>query len=318
MTQQPTVSAAPAVDDEAPVRLSVVIPCLNEERVIGEQLGALAAQRWAAPWEVIVADNGSTDGTCAVVDHFRGYLPRLRLVEASARRGAAYAMNEGVRAARAPAIAFCDADDMVGVGWVRAMGEALTAHAFVAGRFEETRLNAPWAAASRPNPQADGLQQKHYLPYAGAGNMGVRRAVFEAVGGFDDGIRHLFDVDFCWRVQEQTGVPLTYVPEAVLHVRYRHTLWAIFQQARHYARAKHLLLEHYGLRDAPDPPTWREWVTMMRVTLGALRRARSRGELGRWAWQGGWRVGVLQHRNRTERPLLMRPPGRKETAVLTP
>ncbi|MFA7097562.1 MAG: glycosyltransferase, partial [Gammaproteobacteria bacterium] len=66
-----------------PVKLSVIIPCLNAERTIGEQLAALAGQRWPERWEVIVADNGSTDGTLAVVRSFADRLPGLRVVDAS-------------------------------------------------------------------------------------------------------------------------------------------------------------------------------------------------------------------------------------------
>lgn len=104
------------------VKLSVIIPCLNAERTIGEQLAALAAQRWSERWEVIVADNGSTDGTLEVVRRFAGRLPELRVVDASQRRGSGYARNRGAAVARGEWLAFCDADDVVAPGWVAAMG----------------------------------------------------------------------------------------------------------------------------------------------------------------------------------------------------
>ncbi|HET9225168.1 MAG TPA: glycosyltransferase, partial [Thermoanaerobaculia bacterium] len=48
---------------DTPRKLSVVIPCLNAEATLGDQLEALAGQGWSGEWEVIVADNGSTDGS---------------------------------------------------------------------------------------------------------------------------------------------------------------------------------------------------------------------------------------------------------------
>jgi glycosyltransferase involved in cell wall biosynthesis len=55
-----------------PLRLSVVIPCLNAAATIGVQLEALAGQSWEGEWEVVVADNGSTDGSQAIVESYRG------------------------------------------------------------------------------------------------------------------------------------------------------------------------------------------------------------------------------------------------------
>jgi len=68
--------------------------------------------------EVIVSDNGSTDGTVAVVEQYQEKPPNLRVVDSSDRRGAAHA--GGCRRG----LAFCDADDEVAPGWVAAMGEA--------------------------------------------------------------------------------------------------------------------------------------------------------------------------------------------------
>src|SRR5262245_53435164 len=117
------------------MKLSVIIPCRNAVKTIEAQLDALCQQEWEGGWEVIVADNGSMDGTREVVARFFGRLPPLLLVDASTRRGAGHARNVGVKAATGDAIVFCDADDEVGAGWLSAMGNALTRHDFVAGRI---------------------------------------------------------------------------------------------------------------------------------------------------------------------------------------
>ena len=71
-----------------------------------------------ADWEVVVADNGSDDGTRACVQRWSERHPRIHLVDASARRGAAAARNIGVRSARGRLLAFCDADDVEAAGGI--------------------------------------------------------------------------------------------------------------------------------------------------------------------------------------------------------
>lgn len=230
----------------AGVELTVVIAAFDAEATLGAQLDALAAQCVPFPWELVVADNGSTDGTADLARSYADRLP-VRVVDASATRGAGAARNVGVSVARAPLVAFCDADDVVGDGWVLAMRTALRTHAFVAGRFDGERLNGPRVLRSRTIPQTAGLQESTRLPglhAAGAGNMGIRADVFRAVGGFDPGCLFLEDTDLCWRVQ-LAGVPLTWVPEAVLHVRLRGSVWSSARQGYHYGTGERWLALRY-------------------------------------------------------------------------
>jgi GT2 family glycosyltransferase len=230
----------------AGVELTVVIAAFDAEATLGEQLDALAAQCVPFGWELVVADNGSTDGTADLARSYADRLP-VRVVDASATRGAGAARNVGVSVARAPLVAFCDADDVVGDGWLVAMRTALRTHAFVAGRFDAERLNTPRVLRSRTVPQTAGLQESTRLPglhAAGAGNMGIRADVFRAVGGFDPGCLFLEDTDLCWRVQ-LAGVPLTWVPEAVLHVRLRGSVRSSAQQGYHYGTGERWLALRY-------------------------------------------------------------------------
>jgi glycosyltransferase involved in cell wall biosynthesis len=171
------------------MQLSVIIACYNGANTIATQLEALAHQRWPAPWEVIVVDNRSTDGSISVVQRYRNRLPNLRIVDAGDRQGQAYALNVGVRAATGEALLFCDADDKVAPGWLAAMGRALSEHDLVAGRLDTDKPDAPWMAQSHPNPQQDRLNRytcPPYLPHAGGCNLGVKRSCYEAIGGFDE------------------------------------------------------------------------------------------------------------------------------------
>jgi glycosyltransferase involved in cell wall biosynthesis len=110
------------------MKLSVVIPCFNAASTLGTQLEALARQRYNQDWEVIIADNGSTDGSLAVAESYKSRLPGLRVVDSSDRRGAAHARNIGALNSTGDHLLYCDADDEVAPGWMAAMAEALSRH----------------------------------------------------------------------------------------------------------------------------------------------------------------------------------------------
>ena len=201
------------------MKLSVVIPCLNVADTIAIQLEALAKQQWSEPWEVIVADNGSTDGSMNVVKQYVSRLPNLRIVGASGKRGQAYARNMGAKSATGESLVFCDADDEVAPDWLAAMGEALSKWDFVACRIDVYKLSPPWVSETWDHEQARGLQTSgllSLLPHAGGGTIGVKRRIHEEVGGFDESCRLLEDTDYCWRVQLK-GTALHFVQDAVMH-----------------------------------------------------------------------------------------------------
>ncbi len=277
------------------MKLSVIIPCYNAEATLGLTLEALARQAWDQPWEVLIVDNRSTDGSRAVAERYRDRLPCLRIVDAVERQGQPYAITTGVRAARGESVAFCDADDEVGDGWLPAMGAALAQHEFVAARVDVEKLNSGWILQSRGNNQQNGLQPYRYppfLPHAGGGTVGMRRQLYLEFGGFDETLPYLHDTDFCWRVQ-LAGVKLHFVPEAVMHVRYRDSLRTLYRQARNYAEYNVLLYKRYRKHGMPTISlrmSARTWWQMLR----RLRTVRDKGSFGLWLWYFAQRIGRLQ------------------------
>ncbi|HEX6199269.1 MAG TPA: glycosyltransferase family 2 protein [Thermoanaerobaculia bacterium] len=277
-----------------PLSLSVVIPCFDAADTLGEQLEALAGQRWDGPWEVLVADNGSTDGSAAVAERFRDRLPGLRVVDASGRRGPGHARNRGAAEAAGDALLFTDADDRVGEGWLAAMGRALAEHDFVAARYDATLLNPQAVVRSRANPQERGLIPYDYppfLPHAGGSSLGVKRRLHEAVGGFDEGLPALEDTDYCWRIQ-LAGTPLVAAPEAMVHIRYEAEARGLFRQSFRFGVYNVLLYARYRGRGMPRLPfaaglaRWAKLLlTAPRVLLPSARAA--------WLGQLGWRLGRL-------------------------
>jgi glycosyltransferase involved in cell wall biosynthesis len=283
-------------DSSGSMKLSVVIPCRNAAPTIGATLEALATQSWPGDWEVIVADNGSTDGLVPVVHHHQLRMPGLRLIDASARRGPSYARNVGVTQATGAGILFCDADDIPAPGWAAAMAEGLTTHAFVACRLEFEHLNAPSLRVARDKTQVSALQRFTFLPFshAGSGTLGIRRALHEAIGGFDESLPICEDIDYCMRVQ-QTGVRLELMPGAILYCRLRGQPTGIFAQASHYAEYEVYLGKKYGTASFWEWWRWRQYARAWRYLLGRvpqlLRTPEGKTML---AWRLGRQMGLLK------------------------
>jgi glycosyltransferase involved in cell wall biosynthesis len=280
----------------ASLKLSVVIPCLNAAATLGVQLAALAGQRWEGAWEVIVADNGSTDGSQDIVESYRARLPNLQLVDASDRRGQAHARNLGAAAATGDVYLFCDADDEVAPGWLAALGRALARHDFVACRYDNEKLNPVWVQRTHLNPQKDGLTSYDYppfLPHAGGGGLGVTRRAHEAVGGFDEALPALEDTDYCWRLQ-LAGFQLHFAPDAVVNIRHRGDLGSIYRQGVSYGLHNVMIYERYRSQGMPRLgwlPGLRKWASLLLRTPLLLL---SREGRARWMWQLGWRVGRIR------------------------
>jgi GT2 family glycosyltransferase len=281
------------------MKLSVIMPCLNAADTIAVQLEALANQNWSEPWEVVVSNNGSSDGSMEIVKSYQRRVPNLRIVDATARTGQPYALNVGVQAAYSESIALCDADDEIAPGWVEAMGRALSKHDFVACRMGITKLNPSWLIKHRSNPQESGVQTFHYqpyLPHAGGGTLGFKRKLWNAVGGFDDEFPCLHDTDFCWKVQRM-GIKLEFVPDAEMQIRFRSNIKGIFRQARSYGLYQVKLYRKYVSIDMPELPFRKRLsnlVKFIRRSARSLPTLRHREALAPWVWNVGWMIGRLK------------------------
>ena len=277
------------------MKLSVIICCYNAAATIGETLEAFIGQEWDEEWEIIIANNRSTDASLQVVQRYGDLLSNLRIVDASERQGQPFAANTGVQAAHGESVAFCDADDVVAPGWVEAMGNALAKHDFVAAAMECEKLNAPWIVEGRGRPQSTGLQIYHYppyLPHAGGGTIGVKRRLYLELGGFDETLPILHDTDFCWRLQRH-GVKLHFVPEAVIHIRFRPSFKAIYRQSKGYGYYNVMLYKRYRRLDMPRLSRKRGFRAWWRLAT-ELPRLRTKAQRARWVRDFGWRVGRLQ------------------------
>ncbi len=282
-----------------PSLVSVIMPVRNADDHVGEQLDALADQKYDGDWEVVVVDNGCTDESMEVVRRFGGRVPSLRIVDASRRRGLAHARNAGAGSARGDLLAFCDADDVVTPGWLEAMVRAAPGAAIVGGALELEALNegAPrqWCDWDPP----DDLSRHHdFLPYVSGGNCGVWTTVARELGWDESFLFGSTDMEFCWRAQ-LAGHELGFAADAVVHQRFRQRLTSLVRQFYAYGKSDAQLFRRFQPEGMPRPaPTesggWR-WIVRRSpdVLRGTARR-------GRWmrtvARATGRLVGSLRHR----------------------
>lgn len=269
----------------------MVLPCRDAEAVLGDQLDSLAAQEMADPWELIVVDNGSVDGTAELARSRSTTLPELRVVDASTRPGRHHACNVGARAAAGDAVVFVDADDRVGNGFLQAIGAALRYHEIVVPRFEYARLNGP--GARDMSYQTTRVEPTVFLPAGSGAGLGIRRQTFFDVGGFDETMDFCEDMELSWRAG-LAGIELHFEPEAVVHKRERMDLRSMFTQHRRFGSASAHLYRRY--RDAGMPgrtlrETMREWRRILSGVPGLVRDPEARF---RWIRRTGRAVGRIE------------------------
>jgi glycosyltransferase involved in cell wall biosynthesis len=269
---------------------SVVIPTHNGAATLGDQLSALATQKVDRPFEVLVVNNQSTDATEEIARAAMDRLP-LRVVRAFAGAGVSYARNAGTAEASGDRVLYCDADDVVRPGWVQAMTEALDSYDIVGGVNDVTRINSTTVQALSWHPAMDALPTAmKYLPYAIGSNMGVRKAVLDALGGFDETyVGGHEEVDFAWRAQE-AGHSIGFVPDAIIDYRLRDTMKGVMKQRHGYGRSYAQLYSRF--RHAPIPRNrFRREIRSLLSGLADLPQAVRQRRIPLWLAGAAWTTG---------------------------
>jgi glycosyltransferase involved in cell wall biosynthesis len=188
------------------IRISVIVPCFNAEQFIGSCLESVANQT-LQPCEVIVVDDGSTDGSPGVIQS--SPLP-VRVLQ-SPRRGGAGARNVGIRAAEGEWLAFLDADDIWYPNHLERAVEIIQAAVPVGYINHYDHLDPDGRIVPRRNPrfnsvvEGSGLDDyiSHFVQYrhfVGMSACLVERRRALAVGGMDEGQVRRHDIEFWLRV----------------------------------------------------------------------------------------------------------------------
>jgi glycosyltransferase involved in cell wall biosynthesis len=242
-------NAAPAV--------SVVIPSCNRCNALNRCLDALSVQTHLA-YELIVIDDGSTDGTQAMVARFAQAHPHVQLnyLRNDVNRGANPSRNRGIAAARGGCVAFLDSDCIAAPDWL----EKLTA------AFSDQRVAAVTGLVNDQLPRNIyelAFKGTHRLHRSGpahrlvAGNMCVRRDILARVMLDEDRAQTataMPDLEVSGRGDEEglylaikaAGLEMRAVPEAVVLHEHDYTRRSFFKQAlRGGGSAARLVYKYY-------------------------------------------------------------------------
>jgi GT2 family glycosyltransferase len=244
--------------------VSVVMPFAGDQASARVALQTLRELETRLGDQLILADNSgsvrSADG--------------VEVVSADSERSPAYARNVGAGRAQSDWILFLDADCLAPSGLIDTyFAEPIDPDVgALAGEVvpspDAATLAAQYGAARSFLSQESHLAHP-YLPRAVAANLLVRRAAFEQVGGFYEGVRAAEDTDFSWRIQ-RAGWRLELRPQARVAHRYRQTLGELRRQWRGYAAGRAWLGRRYEGFE-PEPALRRAAGRAWRV---AVRRAR--------------------------------------------
>ena len=283
--------------------ISVVIPVLNGASTLQEQLDAVLTQRCAVPFEVVVADNGSTDGTVALVRQCIASDPRVRLVDASrVPLGGAAAKNLGVESAAAPLLAFCDADDRVAPGWLEAIRCGLQENDVVIALAEYWKLNPRLRTSVFPEYRRAGLF--YGVPTIAGGVFGIRKDLYLAVGGFDETLAGPVDTEFGLRLFRYTRrAPAE--AAAIVHIRVPTNCRAAFRRHRVLARSIPRIARQFAdicTDPTAEPGELKRWLWLVSRSTFLFRS----GPRLRWMQYLGTRVGMLQGRIASVAPISRR------------
>jgi glycosyltransferase involved in cell wall biosynthesis len=178
--------------------ISVVVATYNRAGALPGLIAAIEAQRDVAPIEIVVVDDGSSDGTPRVLDQLAATCSvALVPVVMAENGGPARARNAGWHMASAPLVAFTDDDCVPQPGWLAALASGLATADLVQGRT----LPNP-GQLERLGPFSRTVERVDESGWYETCNMGYRRDLLAALGGFDEGFRHTSygeDIDLAHR-----------------------------------------------------------------------------------------------------------------------
>lgn len=227
-------------------RISFIIPVLNGEKFIAQCIDYIVAEMRKGD-ELIVVDNGSTDGTLAIVGRYEQavLLQRPGSTIAASR-------NHGSQAAGGDLFAFIDSDCLICQGWRRAVESVMQDESIDAtGSRYDIPEKPHWIERAWYAKKVRGQRRINYI---NSGNLVVKRNVFEAVGGFDEKLVTDEDYDFGERLNRQGYVIVEAPTVRAIHLGNPKSLTAFYRKEKWHATSSLRALEK-GKLDKPTAMT---------------------------------------------------------------
>lgn len=239
------------------MEISVVVPARNAARTIGSCLQSLLEQSVSRErYEVIVVDDGSTDGTRQVVERSGATLI------AQAQQGPAAARNKGVSVSKGGILLFTDADCVPVANWVGEMVRPFEDPQIVGVKgVYRTRQQGiiPRFVQCEYEERYEFMAKRRWIDFIDTYSAGYRREIFLAEGGFDTRYASVSveDQELSFRLAE-LGHKMVFNPRAVVYHQHPETLTAYFKRKFNIGYWKVMVLRRYpgkAVRDSHTPQT---------------------------------------------------------------
>lgn len=182
---------------QSTVKISVIIPTLNEEKVLYDCLQSLQQLDYPKDaLEIIIVDNGSTDGTRKIAGNFNTTVHKIPNITVAGLR------NFGALQANGELLAFIDADCTVAPNWLRQ-----------ACKYYDRSSIIAWGSPPRVPEKATWIQNTWYIvrkkrlpvqevDWLESMNLFIRKRDFIDAGGFNETLITCEDVDLCYRLKK--------------------------------------------------------------------------------------------------------------------
>lgn len=200
---------------------SIVIPTLNEEKLLPRLLDDLHKQRYKS-FEVIIVDSKSTDRTIAVAEQFRAKLPELKIMKGH-KRNLCEQRNFGAKQARGDYLVFIDADIQLYTSYLKEIFDEIEhSHAMFLTTYQlpdmRSKLDIMLAQLANYSLEVLPLINKQMAPEY---NFIIRREIFEKVGGFDPHATFSEAHELSIRIWDKTDVKLRIIRKNLLKWSFR-------------------------------------------------------------------------------------------------
>ena len=232
-------------------KISVIIPVFNDPLGLKDTLNSLVEQNFPKDlFEIIVADNGSTDDTFSVIESFIERYPKLvKVVREKDIQSSYAARNKGIKEARGLIMTFIDADMTVGRDWLEKVVESLQKNqpdCLVCDLEVIHKGNSIFALYNKmvAFPIEKYVKEYHFTP---VGCLTTYMDIFNKIGPFDSNLISGGDHEFGNRVYE-AGYKIRYEPEIIMKHPARHSPKQIFGKAFRIGRGNKQLNFYYPYR----------------------------------------------------------------------
>jgi glycosyltransferase involved in cell wall biosynthesis len=227
--------------------ISVIMPAYNTSKFIGEAIQSILNQTFK-DFELIIVDDGSTDKTLALINHYAKLDARIRVI-ALPHRGMASATNAGVNAARYPWLAFADSDDIAIPSRLEKQLKAAEAHPDVIGWgsyfcfMRSTGENLSVKICGPVSKQAfKTLRHQGQNPIVYQATLFVKKEIFIKEGGYSPKYQTVADVELIDRLANHG--PLLVIPEPLVLYRVHSKNTSIQNGFNQWIVGKYLKMRH--------------------------------------------------------------------------